>query len=92
MLCAVFVRPRRPLGDTRIVKTNVVNFMPLMHMAQHLQRANLSAARSGMKEIGLNPKQFHQELMRNRKGVDVLPHTLTGDKQLAPHLQVDETP
>jgi hypothetical protein len=56
---AVLGRPRRAFWLIRIFQRDVVNLMPLMQIAQHFQRADLSTFGGGMHEVGVNPQDLH---------------------------------
>ncbi len=58
-LGAVFPASGGAFAVHSVVKTNIMDFMPFVKAAQHFQRADLAAARSGMKIIGFHPEYFH---------------------------------
>ena len=58
-LVRVFVGARGALGLGGIFDGDVVDFMPAMQVAQHLQGADLSALGGGVHEIGVDPEGLH---------------------------------
>ena len=58
-LVRVFVGARGTLGLGGVFDGHVVDFMPAMQVAQHLQRADLSALGGGVHEIGVDPEDLH---------------------------------
>ena len=58
-LVRVFVGAGGAFGLGGVVDRHVMDFMPAMQMAQHLQSADLSALGGGVHEIGVDPQGLH---------------------------------
>src|ERR1039458_9339137 len=58
-LVGVFVGAGGALGLGGVGDGDVVDFMPAMQMAEHLQSADLSALGGGVHEIGIDPEGLH---------------------------------
>src|ERR1035437_885527 len=60
-LVRVLVGAGGALGLGGVNDSDVVDFMPAMQMAQHLQGADLSALGGGVHEIGVDPQGLHTD-------------------------------
>src|ERR1022692_2764439 len=60
-LVGVLVSAGGALGLGGILDGDVVNFMPAMEMAEHLQSADLTSLGGGVHEIGIDPQGLHTD-------------------------------
>ena len=60
-LVGVLVSAGGALGLGGVLDGDVVDFMPAMEMAEHLQSADLTALGGGVHEIGIDPQGLHRD-------------------------------
>ena len=56
---AIFMGALQAFGLCRVVVSNVVHLVAGVQSLDGFERADLAAARGGMQEVGLDPKDLH---------------------------------